>query len=250
MNIIPYSCPRSAYSTCRLLTLTSAPLQQAACAARVYSHLLFTPAGSFSTDDQLRLFWFGPAPVHTCCSHLLFTPAAVHTCCPHLLFAPAVYTCCSHLLFTYAVHTCCSHLLFTYAVHTCCSHLLFAPAVYTCCSHLLFTYAVHTCCLHMLFTPAVHTCIGAGVAVLVDRGGVVLRLVVCGGVLVVSCVVLFSLHVYMCDLFLFTPVSLHTCCVILHIRSTPVVFLRGKSAQRKKNPESRFLLAHFMNPCT
>jgi len=42
-------------------------------------------------------------------------------------------------------------------------------------------------------------------------GGVVLRVVVCGVLLVVTCVVLFVLCVCVCDLFLFLPETWQSC---------------------------------------
>jgi len=118
--------------------------------------------------------------------------------------------------FTPLTHTCCLHLS-THLIHTFNSHLPRTPTVHTRYSHLPLTPPTHTCCSHLLSRPPTRVLevvrtVAAPPSIVVKCGGVVLRVVVCGVVLVVSCVVLCLLCVCVGDLFIF-----------LHLLFTPVV---------------------------
>jgi len=121
--------------------------------------------------------------------------------------APRVYSQPSVSVFVFTAMCCCA------CVH---SHLFLCLSSQPSVSVYVFTAICFCVCVHSHLFPCLCSQaalkIAAPPSIVVKCGGVVLRVVVCGVVLVVSCVVSFLLCVCVCDLFLFLRAALKLCC--------------------------------------
>jgi len=146
--------------------------------------------------------------LHTWSSHLVLAPRTYISSSPFLVI-PSLHTWFAYLVFTPRLHTASSHLVFTGTARGTLVYIFLPDQPRFPHSHLVFTPGIHTRYSHLFFTPCLHGCrrwyapSPRHLRSLLNEGGWGGRAVVCGVVLALSCVLLFLLCVYVCDLFLF-----------------------------------------------